>query len=108
MLLVKEHYDQYFTNAAMFELLYGLIDPNMIIYEPFFGDGYSGDTFRKMGFKVIHEPIDSHLGDCIISNPPFADASKMLKTLIDIDKPFILLMPKEKKVRVLQTTIPVS
>ena len=32
----------------------------------------------------------------ILSNPPFSDAKKIMNHLIEIDKPFILLMPSSK------------
>ena len=79
--------DQYFTSPAVLELMYPFIDKEKVIYEPFFGDGDSGITLRRMGFKVIHEPIDffdnTHLGDVIISNPPFNDPQWMLQVLKD-------------------------
>jgi methylase of polypeptide subunit release factors len=44
---------------------------------------------------VIHEPIDffanTHLGDLIVSNPPFTKKKEVLETLLRINKPFILL-----------------
>ena len=52
---------------------------------------------RELGFNVIHEPIDffenTHLGDLIVSNPPFTKKKEVLETLLRINKPFILLMP---------------
>ena len=56
-----------------------------------------------MNYKVIHEPIDffdnTHLGDVIISNPPFADPEHLLTTLKETGKPFIIIMPEDKKER---------
>jgi hypothetical protein len=52
---------------------------------------------RELGFNVIHEPIDffknTNLGDIVVSNPPFTMKKEVLETLLNVDKPFILLMP---------------
>ena len=46
---------------------------------------------------MIHEPIDffenTHLGDLIVSNPPFTKKKEVLEALVTLNKPFILLMP---------------
>jgi len=76
-----------------------LIPVDKVIWEPFYGDGKSGEYLRELGFEVIHEPIDffqNNLGEIIVSNPPFSLTKQILKQLLIIDKPFILLLPSSK------------
>jgi len=76
-----------------------LIPVDKVIWEPFYGDGKSGEYLRELGFEVIHEPIDffqNNLGEIIVSNPPFSLTKQILQKLLIIDKPFILLLPSSK------------
>tara|TARA_R110000823_G_scaffold206472_2_gene337164 strand:+ start:60 stop:644 length:585 start_codon:yes stop_codon:yes gene_type:complete len=76
--------------------------PKGKIWEAFYGEGKSGQYLRELGFETIHEPInffdDSTRPDyeVLVSNPPFSQAAAILKKLVQIDKPFILLMPCSK------------
>jgi hypothetical protein len=89
--------DEYMTPKSAWEQIAPFIPKDKVIYEAFYGDGSSGEHLRELGFKVIHEPIDfflnTHLGDLIVSNPPFTKKKEVLETLLRIKKPFILLMP---------------
>lgn len=49
--------------------------------------------------KVIHEDEDffqTNKGDIIVSNPPFTLVPKVLERLVEIGKPFMLIMPVSK------------
>ena len=89
--------DDYMTPKSAWEQIAPFIPKDKVIYEAFYGDGSSGAHLRELGFNVIHEPIDffanTHLGDLIVSNPPFTKKKEVLETLVRINKPFILLMP---------------
>ena len=68
-------------------------------YYAFYGDGESGEHLTKLGFETIHKEIDffeSDEGEIIVSNPPFSLVKKIVPKLIELDKPFILLMPVSK------------
>lgn len=67
--------------------------------EAFYGDRKSGEHLSSLGFEVIHEPIDffdNNLGDIVVSNPPFSKTKEILKRLVELDKPFILILPSSK------------
>jgi len=74
------------------------------IYEPFYGDGSSGEILNEIldKKKIIHNKVDffeycdKYKYDMILSNPPFSDVKKIMPKLLEVDKPFILLMPSSK------------
>ena len=70
--------------------------PKKLIWEPFYLDGKSGKYLEELGFDVIHEDLDffTHdFGEIVVSNPPFSRKRAIVKRLVDMKKPFILLMP---------------
>tara|TARA_R110002153_G_scaffold37332_2_gene109588 strand:- start:397 stop:894 length:498 start_codon:yes stop_codon:yes gene_type:complete len=92
-------YDDYMTPKYAWDNIKHLIPNNKVIWEPFYGDGKSGEYLTELGFEVIHEPVDffeNDLGDIIVSNPPFSKCVKILEQLHHLDKPFILIMPTSK------------
>ena len=81
-------HDDYMTPKSAWENIKQFIPTDKVIYEPFYGDGKSGEYLRQLGFTVIHEPIDffeNDLGDIIVSNPPFSKTKDILKRLKDLD-----------------------
>ena len=75
------------------------IPKDKIIWEAFYGDGESGKNLTEMGYNTIHEPVDffkNNLGDVVVSNPPYSQAKEIMKRLMDLDKPYMLLMPSSK------------
>jgi len=94
-----EIHNDYMTPKYAWENIKHIIPKNKVIWEAFYGDGKSGEYLRELGFEVIHENIDfftSNKGDIIVSNPPFSMCDVILKRLLELDKPFILLMPCSK------------
>ena len=94
----KKH-DDYMTPKYAWEHIQHLIPTDKVIWEPFYGNGQSGNDLRELGFEVIHEPIDffeNNLGDIIVSNPPFSKSKEVLTRLKELDKPFILILPTQK------------
>jgi hypothetical protein len=92
-------HDDYMTPKSAWENIKDYIPSDKVIWEPFYGDGKSGEYLKELGFEVIHEPIDffeNNLGDIIVSNPPFSLTKQILKQLLIIDKPFILILPSSK------------
>ncbi len=72
------------------------------IWEAFYGDGVSGDYLTELGHDVIHEEInffdDDTLPDygILISNPPFSKSKEVMNRLMELNKPFIIIMPAPK------------
>jgi hypothetical protein len=89
--------DDYMTPKYAWENIQQFIPKDKVIWEPFYGDGKSGEDLQSLGFQVIHEPVDffeNDLGDIIISNPPFTLKKQIFERLIELDKPFIMICPQ--------------
>jgi len=87
--------DNYYSKKEVWEKIQQYIPKDKVIYEPFYGDGKSGQYLRELGFHVIHEPIDffeNDLGEIIVSNPPFSMKQEIFTRLKKLDKPFIIVM----------------
>jgi len=92
-------HDDYMTPFSAWDNIKEYIPKDKVIWEAFYGDGESGEHLTKLGFKTIHKEIDffeSDEGEIIVSNPPFSLVKKIVPKLIELDKPFILLMPVSK------------
>ena len=92
---LKKH-DDYMTPNYVWDDLQKFIPNDKVIWEAFYGDGSSGNYLRKLGFSVIHEPVDffSHNhGDIIVSNPPFSKKQMVFERLKKLGKPFMILAP---------------
>jgi len=92
-------HDDYTTPKTAWENIQHLIPKDKIIWEAFYGDGLSGTYLEDLGFNVIHEDIDffeNDRGDIVVSNPPFSKCKEVLKRLVELDKPFILILPSSK------------
>lgn len=88
--------DDYMTPASAWEDIASFLPKDMTIWEPFYGDGTSGQILKDLGFRVIHEDLDffTHdLGEYIVTNPPFSKLPEVLKRLRELDKPFVMIMP---------------
>jgi hypothetical protein len=94
----KKH-DDYMTPKKAWEDIKQHIPKDKQIWEAFYGDGESGKHLSEMGFDTIHEDIDffkENRGEIVISNPPFTMCKEVLARLVELDKPFILIMPSSK------------
>jgi hypothetical protein len=92
-------HDDYMSPKYAWENIKQYIPKDKVIWEAFYGDGSSGSDLKELGFNVIHEEIDffeNNKGDIVVSNPPFTLIPNILKRLVEIDKPFILIMPSPK------------
>ena len=90
--------DDYNTPKEELESIAHLIPKDKIIWECFYGDGKSGEYLKDLGFNVEHHKIDFFLDpsfnyDILISNPPYSIKPKIFKRLLQIDKPFMMLVP---------------
>jgi hypothetical protein len=80
---------------------------NSSIWMPFYYDGKCGEYLKALGFpKVVHSNTDFFERardkafvdsvDLVLDNPPYTGAelkTKILTTLVQLKKPFILLLP---------------
>lgn len=92
-------YDHYNTPKYAWEWLLPYIPKDKVIWEPFYSNGRSGEILTELGFNVIHKNIDffkNNEGEIIISNPPFSNQKEIINRLMELDKPFILLMSAYK------------
>jgi hypothetical protein len=67
-----------------------------IIWCPFF---YNGEhKLKDLGYNIIHQDRDFFTSqpddyDLIVDNPPFSKKKDILRRCLELDKPFILIMP---------------
>ena len=89
-----QKYDNFKTPAEVWKNIEHLIPEDKKIWCPFY---FNGDhTLKDLGYDIIHEDEDffkNNKGDCIIDNPPFSIKKEVLNYCLEIDKPFILIMP---------------
>ena len=92
-------HDDYMTPKYAWEDIKEYIPKDKVIWEAFYGDGESGKYLTELGFNTIHEEIDffeNDKGDIVVSNPPFSKCKEIFARLVQLDKPFILLLPSSK------------
>jgi hypothetical protein len=92
-------HDDYMTPKYAWENIKQYIPKDRVIWEAFYGSGTSGTYLQELGFDVIHQPVDffeNDLGEIIVTNPPFSKVKEIMKRLMDLDKPFILILPSSK------------
>jgi len=92
-------HDDYMTPKYVWENIKEYIPKNKVIWEGFYGDGKSGTYLEELGFKVIHDKDDffeSNKGDILVSNPPFSKIKEVLERIVELDKPFIMILPSSK------------
>ena len=86
--------DNFKTPIEVWKNIQYLIPEDKQIWCPFY---YNGEhTLKELGYDIIHNDEDffeNNRGDIIIDNPPFSIKKEILKYCMEIDKPFILIMP---------------
>lgn len=92
-------HDDYMTPKYAWENIQHIIPKDKIIWEAFYGDGKSGDYLNELGFNVIHNDnnfFENNEGDILVSNPPFSQSKEVLTRLVELNKPFIMILPSSK------------
>ena len=93
-------HDDYMTPKYAWENIKDYIPKNKVIWEAFYGDGKSGTYLEELGFKTIHNKDDdffeTNKGDILVSNPPFSKSKEVLERIVELDKPFIMILPSSK------------
>ena len=90
--------DNWMTPKSAWEDIKDYI-PKVELWEAFYGDGESGKYLTELGFNTVHENIDffeNDRGAAVVSNPAFTLIPQVLERLLQINKPFILIMPSSK------------
>ena len=94
-----EH-DDYMTPRSAWENIQHIIPKDKVLWEAFYGNGQSMQYLQELGYTVEGGPDEDFFqhnkGDMIVSNPPFTIIPAILQRIIDLDKPFILIMPSSK------------
>jgi len=88
--------NDFMTPDYVWDWIIDYIPKDKVIWEPFYGDGKSGEYLKSKGLNVIHENIDffeNDKGEIVVSNPPFEKKKEIINRLVELDKPFILIMP---------------
>lgn len=95
-----QKHDDYMTPKSAWENIAHLLPKDKILWEAFYGDGTSGEHLKSLGFKVIHQEEDFFTTtpeyDYICSNPPFSKVKEILPRLVELNKPFVMIMPCSK------------
>ena len=93
-------HDDYMTPAYAWENIVEFLPKDKICYEPFYGDGKSGEILRGLGLQVIHENTDFYTNTYdygyICTNPPFSQTKEVFTKLKELGKPFIVISPCDK------------
>lgn len=93
-------HDDYMTPRSAWENIQHLIPKDTVLWEAFYGNGQSQQYLQELGFTVEGGPDEDFFqhnkGEIIVTNPPFTIIPAILERLIEIDKPFILIMPSSK------------
>jgi hypothetical protein len=95
----KKH-DDYMTPRSAWENIQHIIPKDTVLWEAFYGNGQSQQYLQDLGFTVEGGPDEDFFkhnkGEIVVTNPPFTIIPAILARLIEIDKPFILIMPTSK------------
>jgi len=89
-------HDDYMTPKYAWENIQEFLPKDKIIWEPFMGNGKSGEYLTELGCNVIHNDNDffiSNEGEVIITNPPFSIKKEVFRRLKELNKPFIIICP---------------
>jgi hypothetical protein len=90
--------DNYETPDSALDLILEKIDKSLVIWEPFYCTGRSGEYMRSKGYTVIHENKDFFTYepdsyDIIVTNPPYSKRAPIFERLKYLNKPFSVLVP---------------
>jgi hypothetical protein len=89
-------HNDFMTPKYLFEEIKDYIPKDKKISMPFYGDGMCATYMRELEFDVYHEDedfFDNDRAEIVVDNPPFEFKQKIIKTLVERNKPFMLIMP---------------
>ena len=94
-------HDQYYTPKSAWEKINHLIPKDKVVWEACMLNSHlskSPQYLKELGNEVVYDTswdiLKENHGDIIITNPPFETKIKIaiLKRLVELDKPFIIIM----------------
>jgi len=94
-------HDQYYTPKSAWEKINKLIPKDKVVWEACMLNSHlskSPQYLKELGNEVVYNTswdiLKENHGDIIITNPPFETKIKIaiLKRLVELDKPFIIIM----------------
>lgn len=88
--------NDFITPKSAWEDIIKYIPKDKEISMPFFCEGSCANDMKALGFNVIHEDEDffkHNRGDIVVDNPPFETKKLIIETLVERNKPFILILP---------------
>ena len=92
--------DSYMTPKSAWENVKHLIPTNKIIWESAYGDGSSGKHLQELlpNNTIIHRNIDYFIEeptewDLQITNIPFSKKKEWITRGVELNKPFMIIMP---------------
>ena len=95
--------DDWMTPKYAWENIAHLIPKDKKIWEPFYGDGKSGDYLREVlggDIKIVHKNEDffkvNYPDTIVVSNPPFSLCKEVLTRMKELGNPFIMILPSSK------------
>lgn len=92
-------HDEFETPLEVWKMVDEFINKDVLVWDPFYSNGQSGEHMKSLGWNVRHEDDDffnCDYGDIIVSNPPFSILENVFNRLRTLNKPFILTIPPSK------------
>ena len=89
--------DEWYTPRSAFVHIKSYI-PKKVIWEPFCMNANieSVKYLKDLGYDVVTSNVDffkENKGEIIITNPPFTKKQEVIKRLLELKKPFIIILP---------------
>ena len=94
-------HDDYMTPKYAWENIKHIIPQDKVVWEAFWGGGTSGSFLKELGFKTIHRKEDDFFktyypNTIVVSNPPFSFSKEVLTRMVELQQPFIMILPSSK------------
>jgi hypothetical protein len=93
-------HDDYMTPLSAWDAIKHLLPKDKVLWEAFYGNGQSLQYLQELGFTAVggedEDFFEHNRGDVLVSNPPFTLIPSILQRIIDLDKPFVMIMPSSK------------
>jgi len=90
--------DNYETPKVALEMVLAGVPKGTVLWDPFYCTGQVRVFFRELGYTCINENRDffeyePFLYEVIVTNPPYSIKHEVLIRLLNLGRPFAVLMP---------------